>query len=145
MIENSITFLFLVIGSAFDLKGKCVPKSYLYLWGGCAFLYLISVSVIENNFQFIINVIIGIIPGVIGLFLAFVSKEQIGWGDGWVILLMGIFVGAKMVCGIVFVAFVFLTFVIIVLLLAHRVKRRTTIPFIPFLLVGQIVVVCIGG
>lgn len=145
MIENCITFLFLVIGSGFDLKRKSIPKIYIYLWGGCSFLYLVFASVIKNNIGIVTSAIIGIIPGAVVLFLAFASKEQIGWGDGWVILFMGIFVGAKKVCGAVFAAFVLLTLVIIILLLARRVKRKSTIPFIPFLLVGQFVVICIGG
>ena len=145
MIENCIVFLFLAIGAIYDLKSKYIPKRYLFIGGICAITYLIFVSINEKSPESIINAVIGIIPGLVSLFFAFVTKEQIGFGDGWVIFISGIFLGIKKMCGTIFIAFMFLTVVAIILLITHRAKRKSTVPFIPFLLIGQIVILCIGG
>lgn len=144
MVENWIVLLFLVAGTVFDLKDKCIPKIYLFIWGGCAILYIVFLSVIKKEADSVVNALIGIIPGVIGLFLAFVTKEQIGFGDGWVISLAGLFLGIKSVLCIVFSAFAFLTVVAMILLINRRVKGKSAIPFVPFLLIGQITFLC-GG
>ena len=136
-----IVLLFLVWGAAWDLKCKHVPKTYLYVFSVAAVAYLLSDFIYCKD---LIEICSGMLPGCVGLLLAFITREQIGYGDGIVILLAGLFLSAKAVITIVFFAFIFVTILSILLLITHHAGRKSKIPLIPFLLVGQIVCIC-GG
>lgn len=142
MLEKWIVFLFLVAGAVWDIKKNSVPKIYLYIWGATAVLYVI-VRLISGTSVFAL--ICAFVPGSIGLVLAFITKEQIGIGDGLVLILMGAFLDVKVITEIMIVAFVVLTPVTIILLVLRVVGGKTRIPFIPFLLVGYLVCICGGG
>ena len=136
-----IVLLFLVWGAAWDLKCKHVPKTYLYIFSVAAVAYLLGDFIYSKD---ILEILAGIVPGCVGLFFAFISREQIGYGDGIVVLLAGLFLSAKAVITIVFFAFIFVTILSILLLVTHNAGRKSKIPLIPFLLAGQIVCIC-GG
>ena len=53
-------------------------------------------------------------------------------------MLMGIFLGVNNVSKIIFVGFGILTLVSMTLLISRKAGKKTTIPFIPFLLMGFI-------
>lgn len=79
----------------------------------------------------------GILSGVLmggGMFLlSFLSRESIGYGDGLVMLAIGILLGgqdtAKLFCGALFLCGI----VSGVLFLCRKVKRKSRIPFVVFL------------
>lgn len=142
MIGKCIVFLFLIVGMVLDFKNKSIPKEYVYVWSLVAIAYAIFYLI---NGKSILGMVIALIPGVVSLFLSFVTKEQIGIGDGIVILLAGFFLNIKDVIGMVFVALIVLTIVTMVFLVTHLVSGKSRIPFIPFLFVGHLVCVLGGG
>lgn len=144
MIESVIVIFFLVLGSIWDVKKKSVPYMYLLLWGIVALVYLISNSLIKNNGDIWITMLFGIIPGIVCLLISYVSREQIGYGDGWAILLMGALLGISRVMKLLLAAFSLLTVIAIVLLITKKAKRKSTIPFIPFLFLGYLMVFLYG-
>lgn len=144
MIESVIVIFFLVLGSIWDVKKKSVPYMYLLLWGIVALVYLISNSLIKKNGDIWITMLFGIIPGIVCLLISYVSREQIGYGDGWAILLMGALLGISRVMKLLLAAFSLLTVIAIVLLITKKAKRKSTIPFIPFLFLGYLMVFLYG-
>lgn len=144
MIESVIVIFFLVLGSIWDVKKKSVPYMYLLLWGIVALVYLISNSLIKKNGDIWITMLFGIIPGIICLLISYVSREQIGYGDGWAILLMGALLGISRIMKLLLTAFSLLTVIAIVLLITKKAKRKSTIPFIPFLFLGYLMVFLYG-
>ena len=81
----------------------------------------------------------GIFLGLSLLFLGFVSRESIGYGDGWLVLVMGMSLG--------FLSS-FLSFLLGLgisalvsgwLLMFKKVKRKYRIPFAPFLFLGCLI------
>ena len=142
-MENIMVLLFLSIGAIWDLRKKSVPKGYLLIWGFVTFGYLIASSVREMSVEIWINAVWGLIPGLVCLFLAYVSREQIGFGDGWIIMLLGIILGLKTVLAVLFMALSVLTMIAIALLILKKVTRKTTLPFIPFLFIGFILTLII--
>lgn len=142
MIGKCIVFLFLIVGMVWDFKNKSIPKKYVYAWSLVAITYVIFYLI---NGKSILDMVIALIPGIVSLFLSFVTKEQIGIGDGIVILLTGFFLNIKDVMGMVFVAFIVLTIVTMVFLVTHLVSGKSRIPFIPFLFVGHLVCILGGG
>ena len=71
------------------------------------------------------------------------SKEAIGYGDCWIILLLGIYVGLWGVCQVLFVAFAIAGVTALFCLWFRRWNRKMTLPFIPFLVFSYLGVVCL--
>lgn len=144
-MENVIVLFFLVFGTVWDIKRKTVPVKYLVVWGIVCVIYIGFVGLVSKDIESLKESLWGILPGGIGLFLAYATREQIGYGDGWIILFAGLFLGIKVVLILLFVALTAVTVFSIGLLMMRKAKRKTAIPFIPFLLLGAIIVMMGGG
>lgn len=85
-------------------------------------------------------VILGLLPGIAVLLLAKATREQVGSGDGWELVIMGSLLGwtdCLLGLGIALLG----AFAASVILLACRKARGSTrIPFVPFLCMGTVAV-----
>lgn len=85
-------------------------------------------------------VILGLIPGITVLLLARATREQVGSGDGWELVIMGGLLGwTDCLLGLGIALFGIFT-VSIILLALRRVRGNTRIPFVPFLCMGTVIV-----
>ena len=144
-MENVIVFIFLVTGTVWDIKRKTVPVKYLVIWGVVCVIYTGFRVFLFNDTKILREILQGVLPGGIGLFLAYVTREQIGYGDGWVIAFIGWLLGIKAVLIYVFLALTAVTAFSIGLLVLQKAKRKTRIPFIPFLLLTGCISTIGGG
>lgn len=85
---------------------------------------------------------VSLLPGVGFFLLSFFSREKVGYGDGWVLLMIGLFLGVYRCFLILLVGLLAESAVAIVLLAFRKIQRDREIPFSPFLLLGLGVVVC---
>ena len=78
----------------------------------------------------------GLLPGIFLLILARITREAVGYGDGLVLLFIGLSLGFWECIGIFFAGLlgVFLAAVLALLLFGR--KKGLEIPFIPFLFTG---------
>ena len=76
----------------------------------------------------------GMIPGLLFLGIAVLTKEKVGYGDGMVILVTGVLLGLKINLMMVFLGLFLAALGSIWLLIRKRAGRKTKIAFIPFLL-----------
>lgn len=143
-MENVIVFIFLAIGTVWDIKKRTVPEKYLLVWGIVSLFYLCVISLIYENNELFIRAFWGVFPGIICLFLAYVSREQIGYGDGWVLVLAGALLGLERILAIALVALSLVTCLSVVLLAMRKAGRKTVIPFLPFLLLANIIISICG-
>ena len=75
-----------------------------------------------------------LMPGVFLLMLGRVTGQAVGYGDGLLLLTCGLYLGGR-TAGILFVGGLFLLFpVSLYLLISGMAKRKTQLPFAPFLL-----------
>ncbi len=85
------------------------------------------------------DILLGMLPGFTLLAVAFATKKA-GYGDGIVLLLLGMVLGRRgglMVFGIaLFLAAVCSAFLLVI----RKAGRNTKIPFLPFLAVGWVIV-----
>ncbi len=82
-----------------------------------------------------------LLPGVILLAVAYATGKA-GMADGIILMLLGIFMGYEG-CVAAAVGGLFLIALFSgVMLMLRRVKKDTRIPFVPFLAVGWLIVVC---
>lgn len=79
---------------------------------------------------------LALLPGVMFWMISFLTKEKVGYGDGWVLLLIGSFAGISKCVLILLAGLAIQSVVLLVLLAFRRVGRDKEIPFAPFLLAG---------
>ncbi len=86
---------------------------------------------------------LSVIPGVMLWMISFVTREKVGYGDGWMLIMIGLFVGMWSCFLILLIGLVSESFIVLVLLAVQRISRDRRIPFAPFLLFGMGVVLCL--
>ena len=122
-----------------DIREKEISLWKLQIYGFLILGIFLSRFFIQKNslFSLLEKGIFGLIPGLLFLFLAKASKEAVGYGDGIILLFIGISIGFWQCLGVLFTALlgIFLAAAMI-LILAGR-KKNVRIPFLPFLLTGM--------
>ena len=133
-LEWAANIIMLAFCSVQDIREKEISLWKLQIYG-----FLILGFFIQKNslFSLLEKGIFGLIPGLLFLFLAKASKEAVGYGDGIILLFIGISIGFWQCLGVLFTALlgIFLAAAMI-LILAGR-KKNVRIPFLPFLLTGM--------
>lgn len=72
------------------------------------------------------------VPGAVLLLLGFFSREQIGYGDGWLILALGMWLELPELLGMLFLGFGLLT-------LWAAAVRKGELPLVPFLTAAYVI------
>lgn len=87
----------------------------------------------------------GVIIGIIFLFLSKLTKEGIGYGDSWVILILGSYLGLWKLIVVLSTAFLLLLCVSVPVLWKKKMSRKYALPFLPFLAAGYLCLMLTGG
>ncbi len=77
--------------------------------------------------------IISLIPGIVCLIVAKLTKEAIGYGDAMIIFMLGLYWRWESVCTVLMGACMLAAIFALVLLIFFRKNRKYEIPFVPFL------------
>lgn len=139
-MKTVIVSLFLLVATVKDIRKKEISIRFLVIWFLSFCTYILSVSLLKKDFYLIKEAILGIIPGIASLILSYVSKEQIGYGDGLVLILLGMIEGYQKVIFIFLCGIFFLSIFSGVALCVKKFSKKYKVPFIPFLLAGYLVV-----
>lgn len=86
---------------------------------------------------------LSVLPGVMFWMLSFVTGEKVGYGDGWMLVMIGLFTGLWKCFLILLVGLVSESLLVLILLAVRKISKDRQIPFAPFLLFGMGVVVCL--
>lgn len=116
-----------------DWKSKEIPTFTMILFSISTVLLTIVCG--EENLGLVAG------GGVVGLLFFLISKltkEAIGYGDSWVILLLGIYLGGVRLLWLLFFASVGASLFSLFYLWKHNWKKSSTIPFVPFLAVAYL-------
>ncbi len=137
-----LTGVTLVIGSIYDMKSLALPLWLFIASGVCS---LVSVGYQWTKGIFVWEELpVALLPGGICLLLGFVTREQIGYGDGLLLLNLGVGLGASAIWELWMMGLLASFVASVVLLCSRRAKKSFRIPFLPFLCLGYVWVV-IGG
>lgn len=128
-IINIIAFLFLAFCTLCDLRSMQIPLAGLVIFG----LVIVGIGII-NGTLFQQLGFLQLIPGAVFLLISLLGKQSVGYGDGMVILLLGILLGISRCVAVIFMGLIFCSIVSIFILLLKKGNRRTKLPFMPFLL-----------
>ena len=124
---------FLGFGAAQDIKYQKISTEYL-LAGSCA---AILYRALFGRMHWSVWVA-GLGCGIVFLMISKWSQEGIGYGDSWMILNMGIFLGIWNLLGMLMLAFLVAVMAAGAGLWSGKWKRTTRMSFYPFLLIGYL-------
>lgn len=116
-----------------DIRKREIPVWILVL--ASAGIGIFRVLHWENNTAVWIG---GIVVGVVFLLVSRFTEEALGYGDSWIILLLGIYLGLWDVLWLLSIAFMLSGVVAAVVLFRHSWSRKAAFPFIPLLAVSYI-------
>ncbi|MDD3368621.1 MAG: prepilin peptidase [Lachnospiraceae bacterium] len=133
-----IVVLLLLVLAVCDLRYQKIPCKLLAIYG-ITLLILSGLFYLESfGLKGLLKMAIGMLPGLILLVLACLFKQEIGKGDGLVLLFLGATIGGK-ACMLVMFAGLFMASIVgIFLMICKKGSRKTRLPYIPFVLLGYI-------
>ena len=120
----------LLIQAIWDIRTKELPLWMSLVLGGSGFVY----SVCYKNYD--LEIIIALLPGLFCLFLGYVTRQAVGYGDGILICSLGMIYTWQEVVQICSIAIVFAGLAGLILLVVFQKNRKYEIPFVPFLFLG---------
>lgn len=127
----------LLVGSVYDWKYYGLPV-WLLLAGISGGVGGILYSLFVEDAS-LVSVGIAFLPGAIALILSYITREQIGYGDGLLLIAMGGYMNLQQIIVIVGIALAASFVVSVTLVMLKKVGRSQKLPFVPFLFVGSIV------
>lgn len=131
LVKTAGIALFLLLCSVQDIKEKKISVKMLVLSGGL-FLAL-SLLFDEISWERRME---NMLPGVMALVTAFLTREQVGYGDAVCLVVLGSVVPADILWGAILGGLFLLSACSVLLLMRKKAGRSTTLPFIPFLTAG---------
>lgn len=125
--------IWLLICSFQDIKRKEVHIVLLTI--GLIMGLIGSLVCVEISYQ---NRALGLLLGGLLLSLSLITKGQIGYADGIIVGIIGTTLGFYTSSGILLMALFISAIVSLIIIVFKKAKRKTTIPFVPFLLIGYV-------
>ena len=138
MIYIFIGFLFM--SAVFDIRNRKIPS--VLIWSFFVIMTGYRIVMIVRGMTSFAEIIGLLLPGILLLTLSRVSNE-IGNGDGLLVIATGCYLGGIRNIGMVFLAFLLAAFTAIALLIGARSMRNKKIAFAPFLLAASLIVISV--
>ncbi len=136
MIFEVGILIVLIISSIEDIR-----KKEILLWeiGACGIISVIRVimDIVSGEFD-IWMVALSLFAGAVFMVLSLLTRQGVGFGDGFIILAMGPALGAKGILIAVMMALFTSSLFSGALLILRRAGKKTKIPFVPFLALGNL-------
>lgn len=133
-------FLFLGVDSIRDIRTKTIFTRITILAAIAGIIYCLM----DSSYP-VMECVGGILLGVAVCFLAFMTREAIGYGDGLVMLGLGALIGGKNCFASSMAALIMSGMFAGFLLLFRRAKKQDQIAFVPFLFLGTVTVKVVIG
>ena len=127
-IGTAMVFLCLIGMSCFDWRYQKIPMVWLVKFGAFVMVW----RLMEGSGYWELTVL-GILVGILSLWMSKVTKEAVGYGDSVMILLLGIHLGIIRQLLVLTIASMLSAVLSLVGMTAWGWTRRKTIPFLPFL------------
>lgn len=138
MLKESIIFIMLLMFSIEDIKKRRIGMLQLLVFMAVGIIY-----------QFVTGELTlpeiggGILLGVCLLGIAGITRESLGYGDGMLFIVTGIYIGGWDNCALLMSSLVLASIFAIVQILLRKKSAKEEIPFVPFVLSAY--VLYLGG
>lgn len=134
----------LFMAGAMDLKSKTISREMIFVLMIVCFAGAFIKVFINKEFG-IWDIIGGVLIGFCAIGLSMVSRDQIGRGDGLVIVAIGLVLGFRKCLFAVCMASIIMTLVSVIVLILRKGNRNTRLPFIPALFAGYVMCMTVAG
>ncbi len=129
-----IMFLILIITESIrDIKTHQISIPFVSIFGIMGMITYLPFA--KNDF---ISVFLGMVVGLSVLLVSFFSRQQIGYGDGFVMIVSGILLGFRNNMALLLGALIYSAMVGLALLIIRKADKKTELPFVPFILLSFI-------
>ena len=132
-------FLLLALCALWDGIKKEIPLGLV--WIGIAMAIVMHATGILGEETWL-SIGISVLPASVFWMLSFITREKVGYGDGWVLFMIGIYMGFMKCVLILMAALVLESIILLVLLVLGKIHKEEEVAFVPFLLLGLGVVLC---
>lgn len=135
-----LLFLLLGICAVMDGIKREIPLAFVWFGIITAVVLRLQGTIGEESF---FMAVLSVLPGLMFWLISFVTREKVGYGDGWTLIMIGLFAGMWKCFLILLIGLVSESVIVLILLAVQRISRDRRIPFVPFLLFGMGVVLCL--
>ncbi len=141
--EIGAVFL-LVICGVYDARSKKIPIWTLAMGAIFAMICMVmrfvgQLKTEDTSLGLVIGQIVAsIVPGLIFLILSFLTEKKIGYGDGLLLIVLGIMEGFKTTVLTCCIGLFLQSIVAVILVIIKKADKQTEIPFVPFLFLARI-------
>lgn len=135
-IGSILCGIWLGILSIEDWRNHSIPLNIIII--GAAFLIIERISMVSSGG--LKMYIVGALCGSSFLLLGKCTNQQLGYGDGLILTILGFYLGSWELVTLLFVAFLLCGIYGIVIKAIKKFRSREGIAFIPFVLFGYIVI-----
>lgn len=135
-----MTIIFLALCSIQDIREKKLSLKLLIVSGILFFVMSFMFERMSARER-----VCNMLPGIFALVIAFLTREQIGYGDAACLIIMGNIVSGERLLGAVMGGIILFSIVGAVLMIRKKADRKTTMPFLPFLTAGMLWQIMITG
>lgn len=129
---------YLSVETGSDIRKKEISVIRSVICGSVVLLLRIAMGLLRLQTDAVQFLLTAILPGCILLMTGKLTRQEVGYGDGILLLVCGLCLGGKNAI-LLFVSGLFLMFpVSLILLLSGKADRRAELPFAPFLLAAYL-------
>ncbi len=134
-----IAFCLVLLCAVFDIKKRVIPIRILIIGGmlGLGICLGQMYQTKQSAMDFMMTFGCSLLPGSFLLLLGFLTGEKVGYGDGLLLLVVGLFLGFYPCLLILCSSLVLLSLCALILLCLRKVNKSSRLPFVPFLAMGM--------
>ena len=133
-----VLFLLLGVCAVSDGIKKEIPLAPV--WAGILFAVLLHAAGVFGEEKWP-AVVLSVLPGAAFWLISLMTAEKVGYGDGWILVMIGLFTGLRRCFLILLVGLMAESTVVLILLAVRKISTDREVPFVPFLLMGMGVVI----
>ncbi len=130
--------VYLAIGSFYDKKSLSLPG--WFLWIGCLIGTIWGIYRVINGQILWVQWITACLPGILWMIVAFATREQMGYGDGCVLVVIGSLTDIVTVMETLMLGLAVSCVWGVLLLVSKKGNKNTELPFVPMLFVAYIMI-----
>jgi len=132
-ISEGILLAFLGLNTVSDIRCKKILVWSAWVFGIFGFGYCLVVGELTLE-----QGLMALLPGIAFIIISRITKESLGYGDGIIVLVMGVYLSIQKLIGSLVLALLLAAIWSIVLLVFFKKRKQEEFPFVPFVLLGYI-------
>lgn len=141
-MNRLITNIYLLWGTWQDGRKKKISDHYLLIGFVTGFVFKV-ISLVKGQSE-IMQWVMAFLPGMLFLLVARITKEKIGFGDGWLLIVLGNSMNLNEICMLLQTAIILSAAAALFMICGKRVSGDYQIPFLPFLWISHVVLWRLG-